>query len=118
MTCCHNIFVATLKVNVTARSCSKLCLVHYFVILSPILKLFHRNVEFIINGYKQNLMIIKKLFEGPVGDYCIARNTIKCLLNKLYHLKLEVFLKNVALILLLLRCIILDIQKPIPYLEW
>jgi len=25
-------------------------------------------------------MIIKELFEGPVGDYCIARNTIKCLL--------------------------------------
>jgi len=26
-------------------------------------------------------MVIKALFEGPVGDYCIARNTIKCLLN-------------------------------------
>ena len=25
---------------------------------------------------------IKDLFEGPVGDYCIARNTIKCLLKK------------------------------------
>jgi len=25
-------------------------------------------------------MINKALFEGPVGDYCIARNTIKCLL--------------------------------------
>jgi len=25
-------------------------------------------------------MIIKELFEGPVGDYCIAHNTIKCLL--------------------------------------
>jgi len=25
-------------------------------------------------------MIIKELFEGQVGDYCIARNTIKCLL--------------------------------------
>jgi len=24
-------------------------------------------------------MTIKDLFEGPVGDYCIARNTIKCL---------------------------------------
>jgi len=24
-------------------------------------------------------MIKKELFEGPVGDYCIARNTIKCL---------------------------------------
>jgi len=31
------------------------------------------------NGNKQELMIIKALFEGPVGDYCIARNTIKCL---------------------------------------
>jgi len=27
-------------------------------------------------------MINKELFEGPVGDYCIARNTIKCLLSK------------------------------------
>ena len=26
-------------------------------------------------------MIVKELFEGPVGDYCIARNTIKCLLQ-------------------------------------
>jgi hypothetical protein len=25
-------------------------------------------------------MTIKELFEGPVGDYCIARNTVKCLL--------------------------------------
>ena len=25
-------------------------------------------------------MIIKELFEGPVGDYRIDRNTIKCLL--------------------------------------
>jgi len=24
-------------------------------------------------------MIIKELFEEPVGDYCIADNTIKCL---------------------------------------
>jgi len=24
-------------------------------------------------------MMIKELFEGLVGDYCIARNTIKCL---------------------------------------
>jgi len=24
-------------------------------------------------------MIFKEIFEGPVGDYCIARNTIKCL---------------------------------------
>jgi len=26
--------------------------------------------------------MIKELFEGPVGDYCIARNTIKCLFHK------------------------------------
>ena len=26
-------------------------------------------------------MINKELFEGPVGDYCIARNTIKCLFS-------------------------------------
>ena len=29
-------------------------------------------------------MIIKELFEGPVGDYCIARNTIKCLLTVVF----------------------------------
>jgi len=32
-------------------------------------------------------MINKDFFEGPVGDYCIARNTIKCLFNfKSQHL--------------------------------
>jgi len=25
--------------------------------------------------------MIKEHFEGPVGDYCIARNTIKCLFD-------------------------------------
>jgi len=35
--------------------------------------------ERIINGKKQELMIFKELFEGPVGDYCIASNTMKCL---------------------------------------
>jgi len=35
--------------------------------------------KFIINGNTQECMTIKELFEGPVGDYCIARNTIKCL---------------------------------------
>ena len=29
-------------------------------------------------------MIIKERFKGPVGDYCIARNTIKCLLKILF----------------------------------
>jgi len=29
-------------------------------------------------------MIIKELFEGPVGDYCIARNTIICLLEQVW----------------------------------
>jgi len=37
--------------------------------------------------------MIKELFEGPVGDYCIARNTIKCLL----------YMK---------QCIILSVVKP------
>jgi len=32
--------------------------------------------ERIVNGKKQELMIIKELFEGQVGDYCIARNTL------------------------------------------
>jgi len=41
---------------------------------------FYLKVVLIINGNKQELMIIKELFKGPVGDYCIARNTIKCLL--------------------------------------
>jgi len=33
--------------------------------------------ELIINGNKQEHIIIQELFEGPVGDYCIACNTIK-----------------------------------------
>jgi len=43
---------------------------------------FYLKVELIINGSTQELMLIKELFEGPVGDYGIACNTIKCLLNK------------------------------------
>jgi len=35
--------------------------------------------ERIINGKIHVLMIFKDIFEGPVGDYCYARNTIKCL---------------------------------------
>jgi len=42
--------------------------------------------ERIINGKKQELMIIKELFKRPVEDYCIARNTIKCLLFLKYML--------------------------------
>jgi len=38
------------------------------------------NLKLIKNGNKQERMIIKELFEGPVGDYCIACNIIKCLL--------------------------------------
>ena len=38
---------------------------------------FYLKVVLIINGNKQELMIIKELFEGPVVDYSIARNTIK-----------------------------------------
>ena len=30
---------------------------------------FYLNFELIINGNKQKLMIIKELFEGPVGNY-------------------------------------------------
>ena len=37
-------------------------------------------IERIIYG-KNELMIIKELFKGPVGDYSNARNAIKCLLN-------------------------------------
>ena len=48
--------------------------------------------ERIINGKTQELMIIKELFEGSVGDYCIARNTIKCLLTyKIYMFVLPYF---------------------------
>ena len=56
----------------------------YFVII-----VFYLKVEFIKNGNKQKLMIINELFEGPVGDYCIARNTIKCLFQmQLSHILL------------------------------
>ena len=39
------------------------------------------NLKIIINGNKQERMIIKERFEGPEGDYCIARNTVKCLFS-------------------------------------
>jgi len=44
--------------------------------------LYNYLTERIINGKKpQEIMIIKELFEGPVGDYCIARNNIKILMR-------------------------------------
>jgi len=48
-------------------------------ILYIVIIVLYLKVELIINGNKQELMIIKELFVGPVGDYCIAHNTIKCL---------------------------------------
>jgi len=51
---------------------------------------FYMKVDLIINDNKQELMIIKELFEGQVGDYCIARNTIKCL----FFIELWAFYKN------------------------
>jgi len=44
-----------------------------------VIKVFYLKVELIINGNKQELILIKEHYEGPVGDYGIARNTIKCL---------------------------------------
>jgi len=45
-------------------------------------------------------MIIKELFEGPVGDYVIARTTIKCLFNiqsfMLQYVKASVWFTLVA----------------------
>ena len=46
---------------------------------------FYLKVELIINGNKQELMIINELFEGPVAVNCIARNTIKCLFIEVFH---------------------------------
>jgi len=37
-------------------------------------------------------MITKELFEGPVGDYRIARNTIKCLLQKPFSKRIFLYL--------------------------
>jgi len=54
------------------------------ILYSVIIVLFLQG-ELIINGNKQELMIIKELFEGPVGDYCIARNTIKCLFTVVFQ---------------------------------
>ena len=52
---------------------------------------FYLTIEFIINGNNQKLMIIKELFEEPVGDYCIARYTIKYLFIILFLGYYEVF---------------------------
>ena len=52
----RNIWVATLKVKVTAWPCTVFCPAHNFVIWSPILKLFHRNDHYIETPCgKQNL---------------------------------------------------------------
>ena len=50
---------------------------------------FYLKVELIIHGNKQELMIIEERFEGPVGDYCIVRNTIKCLLFITVHVQMS-----------------------------
>jgi len=75
MTVRTQIWFATLKVKVTAQLKSYVCIV-YIVIIVVYLK-----VELIINGNKQEIMIIKELFEGSVGEYCVARNTFKCFLT-------------------------------------
>ena len=49
-------------------------------ILYIVIIVFYLKVEFIINGNTPVLMTNKELYEGPVGDYCIARNTIKIML--------------------------------------
>jgi len=51
-------------------------------ILYIVIIVFYLIVELIIIGNKQELIIIKELFEEPVGDYCIVRNTIKCLVKQ------------------------------------
>ena len=38
----------------------------------------------LLNDNTQECMTIKELFEGPEGDHCIARNTIKWLLILLF----------------------------------
>jgi len=50
-------------------------------------------------------MINKELFEGPVGDYCIARNTIKCLFY--YTNKIN----NITMIFLCCVCHVTVIKK-------
>ena len=67
-------FVVLLKYPVSTRRRNVFIL--YIVII-----VFYLKVKLIINGNKQELMIIQELFEGPEGDYCNARNTIKCLLR-------------------------------------
>ena len=57
-------------------------------ILCIIIIVFYLKVELIKNVNKQKIMIIKKRFEGSVGDYGIARNTNKYLLHinqRLYY---------------------------------
>ena len=56
----------------------------FFYVLWAIFSNTDFNLKFIINGKTKECMTIKDLFEGPVGDYCIARNTIKCLFRLLF----------------------------------
>ena len=44
----------------------------YVCILYIVIIVFCLEVVLIINGKKQVLMIIKELFDWPVGDFCIA----------------------------------------------
>ena len=56
-------------------------------------------IVIIVFYLKQELMINKEFFEGPVGDICIASNTIKCLLlhcSGAYHQQWPISLSDLA----------------------
>jgi len=65
--------ITSIFIEQLLRAHVKLCVHLYIVVI-----VFYMKVELILNGNKQDLMIITELFEGAVGDYSIARNTIKC----------------------------------------
>jgi len=71
----------------STKSCSLKSQFHWFTrrrnvsILYMVIIVFYLKMYLIKNGNQQLPMIIKELFEGPVGDYCIVRNTINCLFS-------------------------------------
>jgi len=71
----HNIWVATLKVKVTARACSKICPAHNFVIWSRISKIFNRNDHHTETTCRAQRL--RRYLEGQGNSMTLQQNRVR-----------------------------------------
>jgi hypothetical protein len=75
----HNIWVATLKIKVTAWPCSKCFAAHIFVIWSRILQLFHRMIIILLRRVARNIWVVTlkaKVTASHCVKWCLAHNFV------------------------------------------